>query len=140
AGGGGSGGFGCSNETSTTSSARGMRGRFCDIHHRKNATSACSRSANAMPCGDICSERKYDALTAWATDPPIPTEIVADPARFELTTSAFGGHGTWFGKSLVRREKFCRSIHQVSTGCQERSVRHRASKSLMGPVQARKGV
>ncbi len=91
AGGGGAGGLGSSNETSTTSSWNGVGSRCCDIHHRKNATSACSRTANAMPWGDMCSERKYDALTAWATAPPTPAEIVADPARFELTTSAFGG-------------------------------------------------
>ncbi len=55
--GGGSGGLGSSNETSTTSSVSGMGGRFCDIHHSKNAASACNSTASAMPSRDMCSER-----------------------------------------------------------------------------------
>jgi len=68
-GGGGSGGLGCSKLTSMGSSAGGRADRFCDIHHSASTTNACSRTASARAGGDMWSERKEEALIAWATRP-----------------------------------------------------------------------
>lgn len=67
--GGGSGGFGCSNVTSTGVSEGGSEGWFTDIHHNTATTRACSRTASANAEGDMRAEREEKVLTSWATAP-----------------------------------------------------------------------